>query len=211
MRVICNLLKVKFLLLVVACPFTVYPDTIFGKIDFLARPAYTGIVFVKAAHASAKSPVLDQKKKHFSSKIVVGSPNEMMTFKNSDSFEHNIYANDMKQNVRFDIGLMSPSHSVQLLMDWQQPSLVRMGCKIHPKMRSYVANIKSDIFHSFNFDRNIKSYSFKLEDVPSERLELILLMPRYDNQHISIKQGESRTLDIAQSGKVKAHLTLTRR
>ena len=185
-------------------------DVISGKLEFVKKPPFTGILYVSNAGESDKKPAIDQKDKAFTTKIAVGSPNNIMQFSNSDTFDHNIYANDKKQKVKFDVGLMTPGNSTKLKMVWPDDSLVRVGCKIHPKMRSYVANIKSDHYHPFAFEKKVKSYDFKIEQVPSDKKLLTLLMPKYDKQIIELAKGESKIIEITRKGKVKGSLTITR-
>lgn len=188
----------------------VHADVINGKIEFVKKAPYTGLLYVPGSGQSVKSPMIDQKDKAFTTSIAVGSPNNTIKFKNSDTFDHNIYANDRKQKVKFDVGLMTPGNATELKMEWPEETLVRIGCKIHPKMRGYVANVSSDHFHAFEFKKKVKSYDFKIEQVPGDKNQLILLMPKYPKQTIDIKKGESKTIDIQRKGKTKATLTISR-
>jgi plastocyanin len=167
-------------------------------------------LYVVGSGHSKKEPVIDQKDKAFTSKIAIGSPHSMIKFTNSDTFDHNIYANDKKQKVKFDVGLMTPNNSTNLSLDWPAETLVRVGCKIHPKMRSYVANITSDHLHAFKFKKKVKAYDFKIQQVPSDKNQLILLMPKYPKQTIDISKGQTKTIEIKRKGKIKATLTISR-
>lgn len=187
-----------------------WADKVSGKITFLKKPAFTGILYVPSAKGSHKKPNIDQKDKAFTTPIAVGSPSDIITFKNSDTFDHNIYASDRKQNVKFDVGLMTPNNETDLNIDWTQDSLVRIGCKIHPKMRSYIANINSDHFYSFEFKKKVKEYTFSISDVPSDKNQVVLMMPKYKPQTIEIKKGESKTVEIKRKGKVKGSIEITR-
>lgn len=186
-------------------------DEISGKITFVKKPSFTGILYVSDTQGNAKKPLIDQQGKAFTTKVAVGSPNDVITFKNSDTFDHNIYASDRKQNVKFDVGLMTPNNATDLNIDWADNSLIRIGCKIHPKMRSYIANINSDYFHAFEFEKKVKEYDFSISDVPSDKNQVVLLMPKYQPQTIEIKKGETKTVDITRKGKVKGSLTITRK
>jgi hypothetical protein len=186
-------------------------DVISGKIEFIKKPPFTGLLYVADGGPADEQPVLDQKGKAFTRKIAVGSPSKNIKFMNSDTFDHNVYANDAKQKVKFDVGLMSPGNNSVLSMDWPEETLVRVGCKIHPKMRTYIANVKSKHFQSFEFSKKIKSYDIKIDRVSSNSNQLVLLMPKYDKLTIELKKGESKTLDVLRKGKVKGKLTLTRR
>jgi hypothetical protein len=189
---------------------TATADTIKGKIEFVKKPPFTGILYIGDSGGDKKQPMIDQQDKAFTTKIAVGIPNDIIKFSNSDTFDHNIYANDAKQKVKFDVGLMTPGHSTKLKMVWPDDSLVRIGCKIHPKMRSYVANINSRFYHAFQFTKKVKSYQFSIAKVPDDKSQLTLIMPKYDKLTIELKKGESKTVEVKRKGKVKATLTLSR-
>lgn len=191
-------------------PSSAWADEISGTISFVKKPSFTGVLYVADEKGSIKKPNIDQKDKAFTTSIAVGSANDVISFKNSDTFDHNIYASDRKQNVKFDVGLMTPNNETNLNMDWAQDSLVRIGCKIHPKMRSYIANINSDYFHAFEFEKKVKEYTFSISDVPSDKHQVVLLMPKYKPQTIEIKKGESKTVEIKRKGKVKGTIAITR-
>ncbi|NQZ06868.1 MAG: hypothetical protein HRT35_06875 [Algicola sp.] len=187
-----------------------YADVVSGKLEFKKKAPFTGLLYVPGSGSSTKKPMIDQKGKAFTTKIAVGSPGNTIVFKNSDTFDHNIYANDAKQKVKFDVGLMTPNNSMQLKMDWPAETLVRVGCKIHPKMRGYVANVKTDHFYPFPFKKKVKSYDFKIIDVPSDKNQLILMMPKYGKMTIELKKGESKTIEVKRKKKVKGTLTISR-
>lgn len=185
-------------------------DTISGKLEFTKKPPFAGVIYVAGSGSSEKKPAIDQKGKAFTTKIAVGVPNEMIDFINSDTFNHNIYANDKKQNVKFDVGLMTPDNATQIKIDWPNETLVRVGCKIHPKMRSYIANIKSDHFQALSFEKKVKNYDISIKQVPGDKHQVVLLMPKYDKLTVELKKGESKTVEITRKGKPRGSLTLTR-
>lgn len=190
--------------------FQGFADVVTGKLEFVKKPPFAGLLYVEGSGGSDKKPLIDQKDKQFTTKIAVGSPNNTMMFKNSDTFDHNIYANDGKQKVKFDVGLMTPNNQTQITINWPEETLVRIGCKIHPKMRSYIANVNSDHFHAFEFEKKVKSYDIKIDSVPGDKNKLVLMMPKYDKLVVDLKKGESKTVEVKRKGKVSATLTLNR-
>ena len=75
------LLKPAIITILLSNSFDVFADTISGKIEFLKKAPFTGIVFVANTGAKDKAPVVNQKDKMFTTKIAVGSPSNTMTFK----------------------------------------------------------------------------------------------------------------------------------
>jgi hypothetical protein len=87
---------------------------------------------------------------------------------------------------------------------------VRIGCKIHPKMRSYIANIPSDNFNSFEFEKKQTKTSFKLEKIAASTESFVLLLAGMDVTKINLAKGETKTFEILKKGKKNGSLTLTR-
>ncbi len=201
-----------FLLLCAALhwPATSLADVISGEISFIKRAPFSGVLFVKQDKAAQVTATMDQLDKAFTKKAVVGSPGSAIIFKNGDSFDHNIFANDLDKKISFDVGLMPSGQTSELTIDWQKNTMVRIGCKIHPKMRAYIANVNSDLYQVFEFQKKVKQYSVNIEDVPGSSKQLAFMIPKYDTIELSLAPGESKTVDIIKKGKVKGTLTLTR-
>ena len=180
--------------------------TLTGNITFVKKPPFTGVLYANGG-SGPSSAELDQSNKVFDKKLLVVGEGGNLKFKNSDSFQHNIFANDPNTNVKFDVGLMEQGQTKEIKADWKSGSVTRIGCKIHPKMRSYIANVPSDKFQVFEFEKKVKEYSVKL-DVGSAST-FTLSIPKYDDVVVSLSQGESKSVDIMYKGKKKATMTLS--
>lgn len=189
---------------------TINADTIKGEINFTKKAPFAGVVYVKQQKNATSTASMDQVNKQFTKKVTLGAPGSEVLFKNGDEFDHNIFANDLKNNIAFDIGLMPSGQEATLKMDWKEDSMVRIGCKIHPKMRSYIANINSDYYQEMEFQKKVKNYPVTISDVPADQTEVILMIPKYDDAVLKLNKGESKTVDITKKGKVRGSLTLTR-
>ena len=190
--------------------FSANADVISGKIEFLKKPPKAGVIYEVKSSYKTISPRLNQTNKQFSEMIVVGSMKSSLHLKNEHSLDHNIFANDIKQDVKFDVGLMSPASDTDINLDWKENTLVRVGCKIHPKMRSYIANIPSDNFVSFEFSKKQKNAPFELGNVLAGSDTFFLLLAGYDSLEIKIKKGETKSVDLVRKGKKKGIIELTR-
>lgn len=186
----------------------VFADTVKGTLNFKKKPAKAGVIYEVKSSFDKVVGTINQKDKKFTEKIGVASLGGELKMNNNDEFEHNIFANDLKQDIKFDIGLMPPGSSQSIKADWKPNSIVRIGCKIHPKMRSYVANIPSDNYKSFEIGKKEKSYSFELANVTENKL--VLLLAGMDNIEITLAKGESKTFDIVRKNKPKGQLTISR-
>ncbi|PCJ16527.1 MAG: hypothetical protein COB04_10665 [Gammaproteobacteria bacterium] len=185
-------------------------DTVSGTIEFLKKPPLAGLLYLVGGKQAANSDQLDQKDKKFTKDILVRSAGGEIVFNNSDSVDHNIFANDTKTNAKFDVGLMATGNQIKKTFDWPIGSMIRIGCKIHPKMKSYIVTTDSVHYESFQFKRSGGPYSFSLTDIPSQQNEFILSIPRYDPVKISLNAGESKTVVIIKKGKEKGSITISR-
>lgn len=185
-------------------------DVITGEITFAKKVPFAGVLFVKQSKSAAASANMDQKNKQFTKKVSLGAPGTLVAFNNSDSFDHNIFANDLKNNISFDIGLMPSGQSSEIKMDWKEDTMVRIGCKIHPKMRSYIANVNSDFYQEFEFQKKVKAYPVNISGVPSDLHEIELIIPKYEKITVMLAKGESKTVDIIKKGKVRGELIVSR-
>lgn len=185
-------------------------DVISGEITFAKKAPFAGVLFVKQSKSASVKASMDQLNKKFTKKVTLGAPGTAVTFNNGDSFDHNIFANDLKNKVSFDIGLMPSGQASEIKMDWKEDTMVRIGCKIHPKMRSYIANVNSDYYQTFEFQKKVKSYPVSIIDVPADQHEIELLIPKYEKITITLLKGESKTVDITKKGKVRGSLIVSR-
>ena len=180
------------------------------QIEFEKKPPSVGLLYMAddKSLSSAKGPIMDQKNKNFSYKMIVGTEGSEVTFKNSDSFEHNIFANNKKTGVNFDVGLIPSGGETKVKMDWGE-GVVRIGCKIHPKMRAYVANISSKYHKVVEFDKKKKSYTIKFS-APGSLTKLKLWLPKYNDVEIDLSKGEGST-DIMKKKSVRGTLTVVKK
>lgn len=196
----------RTLLLASLClPVSAFAATLSGNLVFDKKAPYTGVLYANGGKGPA-SAQLDQSNKVFDKNVLVVGAGGKITFKNSDNFQHNIFANDPNTNVKFDVGLMEQGQSKEINANWQENTMTRIGCKIHPKMRSYIANVNSDAYHVFPFAKGTKDYPVSL-DVGSHT-EFTLSIPKYDAIKVNLAPGESKTIDVTRKGKKRATLTL---
>ena len=206
-----KLLARAFLLtLLLSISIHVKADNITGKIVFDKIPPFAGIVYMEDLSAGVQSSEIDQKDKSFDKRIAVVSPDGALNFTNSDPFDHNIYADDLISKIKFEIGIIPSGGEEAISVDWPENTLVRVGCKIHPKMRSYIANIQSNHYQVIEFDRDQSAYEVKLLNVPENISKLSFLIPGYESVILEINKGENKAAEILKRGKSRGTITLVR-
>lgn len=180
------------------------------EITFLKKPPRTGIFYAVENKASGKHAHVDQIEKKFTADInVVDSAGELI-FENSDKVDHNIYINDTRNQIQFDTGLMVPEQTINIPVTWKNDTLVRLGCKIHPKMRTYLANINTENYIILDFKDKNPFQKFTLDNIGDHITELAVLFPGYDPIKIPLDSGQSNTVTVTKKGKEKASATISR-
>lgn len=187
--------------------------TINGEITFHKKASFAGVVYMQTETQGDGTGIvgeIDQLAKAFTKKIVVASKDALLRFQNSDSIDHNIFANDVSTDVKFDVGLMSPAAEKTINANWSEDTLVRIGCKIHPKMKAYIFTTPTPYYQVLEFEKGKNTYQFSLENVPDDVTKLALKIPKYEEVIVDIAPGGNATVDVKRKGKVKATMTVSR-
>ena len=192
---------------------TTLGGTLKGEFRFEKSPPSVALVYFSedSSLGASNGPTVDQKDKKFVNKMLVGRTGCRILFNNSDSLDHNIYANDPKVGVDFDAGLVPPGETSELQMTWKPDAVVKIGCKIHPKMQAYIANISSSYYKIVEFSPTEKEVDFTLDKVPDKFTKIRIWFPKQDPIDAEVKKGQVRTLRIAEKEHISGTLKLTRK
>ncbi|PON15010.1 hypothetical protein C2W62_26060 [Candidatus Entotheonella serta] len=190
----------------------VFADTLEGTFTFTKRAPKVALVYFPEDESLPvdTSTLVDQKNEQFTKRLLVTRKGVKATFQNSDAVNHNIFAHDEKAGVKFDIGLMAPGGSVQQEITWEE-QVVRCGCKIHPKMRLWIASISSRYYQTIEFEKKAKTASFTIENIPETLSKIKVWMPKYDPAEVALKAGETREISLVRKKKPRGVLQLTRK
>jgi len=198
------------LFLVLVSPCSTQAGELKGTISFEGRPPFAALLYAVNGQQSQASALIDQKDREFTQRMVVSGVGREIAFQNSDDVDHNIYANDIKNKASFDVGLMPPGSSSKVTADWNENVLVRIGCKIHPKMRSYIATVNSKHYQVLEFNKNAKTFAVAIAQLPDDASTFKLMLPKYDTLEVSLAIGESKTVTITKKGRARGTMTLQR-
>ena len=181
------------------------------KVDFEFLKRAPSVAIIYADDKGAKSDeFVDQLDKKFIRRAYVIAPKNTIEFKNSDVMDHNIYANAPKSGVKFDIGLLPPGSTANIdNSHWQEDTVVRIGCKIHPKMKTYLANMATSASMTVEFNKKDKSYSQVLTGINSSTQKFAIWMPGYAPIKVALAKGETKTFDMLKKSKKKGTVTLS--
>ncbi|HLP42521.1 MAG TPA: hypothetical protein VK465_13515 [Fibrobacteria bacterium] len=190
-----------------------FPGTLNGTFTFTDSPPNLALIYFTDDHSLGKpaQTVISQQDKQFDQKMIVGAQGTKVVFKNSDNVDHNIYANDLKTGVNFDAGLLPPGQDAKVDLSWDDGKVVKIGCKIHPRMQAYVANTAGSHSQVVEFKPTDRTGIFKLEGVPDGASKLRVWFPRHDVLEVTLEKGKSAKLDITEKGKVHGTLSLDRK
>ncbi len=198
--------------LLVSASHIVMADSLQGKFTFQKQPPATALVYFP--EDTGRSPdeevVIDQVNKAFPSPLVVASEGANVIFRNSDSVKHNIFARDRKAKVKIDLRLSKPGQDVVQTVTWNE-RVVKFGCKIHPKMKVWIASISSQYYKIVEFAKDTKTFNFELRDFPAHLSIVKVWIPKYPSVELRIKKGESQDIELYNWGKTADRLTLVRK
>lgn len=203
-------MKSLILVVLVALSLPSVADMVTGEFSFKRRAPFVGLVYVEEKNVTPLSVSLDQKDKTFSEKLVAATPDSKLTFTNSDGFDHNIFANDLVSKVQFDVGLIPGGGLSEVDVDWADGTLVRIGCKIHPRMRAYIANVRSMHQEVIEFDKTETEFTFELKDVPEDAKNIRIMLPGHEVISVALEKGESRNLQLVRRDRLVGTVQLTR-
>ncbi|HKP98351.1 MAG TPA: hypothetical protein VJ385_21655 [Fibrobacteria bacterium] len=176
-----------------------------------APPSVALVYFVEeTSTGSSPCPVVDQKDKKFVHKMLVGRSGCRIQFRNSDNVDHNIYSKDPKSGVDFDAGLLPPGQTSQTVMNWDPDAVIKIGCKIHPKMQAYIANVSSRYYQIVEFKPSEREAAFTLEKVPDKLTKIKIWFPKQDPIDAELKTGEAKQWQILEKGEPAGVLSLSR-
>ncbi len=188
-------------------------DRINATIQFDKRPAKAALLYVPKPEVKPLSGAawvwIDQENKKFTRRMSVVGSESTLVFLNSDTFDHNIFASDKELGVQFDIGLMAPGVREEVAITWPENTVLSIGCKIHPRMRSYIANIPDSYYRVIEFERKRKEYDVDLE-LPAMQSGMVhLMVTGYEDIRAQLSTGAVREFPLIRKGARLGTVVLT--
>lgn len=185
-------------------------DSVVAKLFFEKSPPRAGVLYAADGQKNPiKKEVVDQTDKQFDDDIYVMSPGSEIIFKNSDTMDHNIFARGNENAPAFDVGLISPQSEKTMPVEWGTSSFERLGCKIHPKMRAYMASVPNDNYLAMPFKQAGLNESYTLE-IDDSTTKIGLLLSGYDPLEVAVAKGETVEVEIKKRDDVRGKLVITR-
>lgn len=158
------------------------------------------LVYVKSGAngtypAPADPVVLDQKGCDYTPHMTVLQAGQPLKIRNSDDTLHNIHPRP-QANQEFNVG--QPRQGMESTKMLDKPEvMIPVGCDVHPWMRSYIAVLDNPFFAVT--DENGK---YEIKGLPAGEYEIEAIHEKLNKQtgKITVKDGESATLDLAYKG-----------
>jgi len=194
----------------VLSPLVGATGSIQASFEFEQVLPFAGIVYVDAPGASVRTAVLDQKDKAFSDRIVMVTPGTVLRIKNSDDFTHNIFVDDKDTGIAFDIGSIKAHDQFHLPIRWKSDTLMQLGCKIHPRMKSYIANIESNHFVTVEFMPGVMKYEAAIDGVPPGQHRVKVLLPNLEPMVFEAVSESPATQQVMVNGRQLGTVTIQR-
>ena len=181
-----------------------------AKFTFTKKPPNVALIYFEDGKETPEANTkVDQKNQAFDKKLYVAKSGGEISFVNSDNIDHNIYADDKATGIKFDKGLGNPGSSFKQKVEWGAGKVIKIGCMIHPKMKSYVASLNTKYFKIVEFDRSKKEHTVKMDGLPPEVKQLKVWMPKYNEVSVELSSG-TKTAELKRKGKSRGSLELTR-
>jgi len=204
--------KVGFIKLAFLCALSLPTTGISAEVEFNftfeKKPPSSVVVYAVDGSSDAISELkIDQKDKKFDLPVYVKTKASKLSFHNSDTMDHNIYSKKKGTWDGLDIGLLKPQASLESDAAFPDGAMVRLGCKIHPKMRAYVATVPNKYFLAQQFDKKSTTSSIKLT-IPNDATKVGLLMPGYDVIETTI--DTTSPIELIKKGKTKGNVTISK-
>ena len=136
---------------------------------------------------------------------------QQVMIQNKSYRDANVYANDRKNLVKFDVGLAPPNSTSWQQVTWKNGIVVRIGSKIRPKWRAWIASLSSKYYATVAFSRRGRKAFFRIANVPSNISKIKIWMPNYKVVTVSVKPGSSKTIDLKRRRRKRGTLKLSRR
>lgn len=209
-------------------------DLLIGELSFESSTPTAAVIYVREPDIRITELQVDQVERQFIPFMSAGSTEAKITFRNSDSARHNLYANSFSTGTRFDVGMIPPGKDVALAISWPEDTLIRVGCAIHSNMETYIANIRSGHHAVLAFKRlkrasggggdeygggsagggyqvvNTNKAEFKLRSVPTDKTDISLIAPYFEPLNFNLKNGEEKSLDVIRDGSKRGVLKIRR-
>lgn len=187
--------------------------TLEGTLSFERSPRVALVYFPEDVGLQPAELVIDQKDKAFSVPLVAGALGSRLVFRNSDSIQHNVYADDQRAGVSFDIGLAEPGVAKGAQITWKTGEVARCGCKIHPRMQLWVASITSRYHQVVVFPDSVPEgqpavATITIANVPEGLRQVRVWMPKLDQQNLTLVTGQPAEAVYRHKEQVLGTLTL---
>ena len=149
----------------VACTGVVFSGSISGTVQATGmRDSANAVVYVeqipgKTFQPPAEPVLMDQRGKEFVPKVLPVVMGTTVAFRNSDSFNHNVFTPD-RCGGKFDLGAWANGESRE--RTFAEPCEAVMLCSLHPEMMAYVIVVDTPYFAVTDRDGR-----FTIPDVPN--------------------------------------------
>ena len=177
-------------------------ETVSGVFTYTERGLGASIIYIDSDKDVAPVTVrVNQVNKEFSEKIIIAPKGSKITFDNSDTVQHNVFVNNQEAGVEYGSKLSDPGTSADMPIDCNDYTFISVGCKIHPKMRLWVGNLKSEHVYVAEFAKGKLRKEASLEGVADSAQSIKIWIPRFDPAELELAPGEAKSVEVTRKGK----------
>jgi hypothetical protein len=172
-----------------------FSGTISGTVQATGmRDSANAVVYIEKIPGQTFPPpaepvLMDQRGKEFLTKVLPVVAGTTVEFRNSDSFDHNVFTPD-KCGGKFDLGAWANGESRE--HTFTEPCEAVMLCSLHPEMMAYVIVMDTPYFSVTD-----KDGSFMISDVPDGTYEVSVWHERLRKTTQSVSVSGDASVDFS--------------
>ncbi|WP_435274178.1 hypothetical protein ACMAZF_12675 [Psychrobium sp. nBUS_13] len=185
-------------------------DEVSFNFKFIESTPKFGLILVENNKKIESDTIIDQKNKKFIKKFFVSNNGGEISIKNSDKYGHNVYINDRINSFKYDSGLIKQGDLKKTNLNIDDNRMIRVGCKIHPRMKSYIIKSKSNNYKEILFSEKNKEHKFKLDRINENENTFKVFIPNLNPITFTAIKGELKELEIIKKNEIIGFLSISR-
>ncbi|MDX2471141.1 MAG: hypothetical protein QNL04_11255 [SAR324 cluster bacterium] len=195
-----------------ALPCFAFSATLSVTYSFKGKAPKAALLYFTQDKSNKSAATLSQNNKKFDPLLITIAKGKSLSITNNDGVDHNVFVNNQQQGIKFDIGLKKPGEVAKIPAQWPKDELIRLSCKIHSKMRAWVAVLDSKYSLVSRFNKSTKSksgdYQFTLKGIPSEYTKIKILIPSYQTLDLDLTKNKLKKFPLHKRRKTKGFVQI---
>lgn len=152
------------------------------------QDVFVRVIGVKGKFETPKKTEIDQKDCMYEPRVVGAMEGQELEIKNGDATLHNVHA---KKGAESLFNQAQPKGSPALTKSWDEATVIKMTCDVHPWMRGFVI-----VHDSPFFDVSDADGSFSIDKVPVGKYEVEAWHSQYGVKKGTVEVADGKTAEV---------------